>query len=379
VTPLKEQFLLDPDIAYLNHGSYGACPRPVFEVYQEWQLRTEREPTQFFFREADAELDAARATIGRYLNADADDLVFVPNATIGLNTVIRSLHLEAGDEILTTDHEYGALDYTWEFMCSKTGACYRPHPIPMPVTTHADFVESFWSAVTPRTRVIYISHMTSPTALIFPVQEICRRARAAGILTIVDGAHIPGHIPLDLRALDADFYSGNFHKWLCAPRGSAFLYVKREHHRLIEPLVISWGWPERESFVRQNQWQGTRELAAFLSVPAAIAFQEQHHWSTVRAECHALVTSAQTRIARLEGAQMVSPSNGEWFAQMVTLLLPPCDVEQIERTLLHDYKVDIPVRAWREHRFIRVSIQGYNTADDVDRLLSGLEGQLGRG
>jgi isopenicillin-N epimerase len=379
VTPLKEQFLLDPDIAYLNHGSYGACPRPVFEVYQEWQLRTEREPTQFFFREADAELDAARATIGRYLNADADDLVFVPNATIGLNTVIRSLHLEAGDEILTTDHEYGALDYTWEFMCSKTGACYRPHPIPMPVTTHADFVESFWSAVTPRTRVIYISHMTSPTALIFPVQEICRRARAAGILTIVDGAHIPGHIPLDLRALDADFYSGNFHKWLCAPRGSAFLYVKREHHRLIEPLVISWGWPERESFVRQNQWQGTRELAAFLSVPAAIAFQEQHHWSTVRAECHALVTSAQTRIARLEGAQMVSPNNGEWFAQMVTLLLPPCDVEQIERTLLHDYKVDIPVRAWREHRFIRVSIQGYNTADDVDRLLSGLEGQLGRG
>jgi isopenicillin-N epimerase len=379
VTPLKEQFLLDPDIAYLNHGSYGACPRPVFEVYQEWQLRTEREPTQFFFREADAELDAARATIGRYLNADADDLVFVPNATIGLNTVIRSLHLEAGDEILTTDHEYGALDYTWEFMCSKTGACYRPHPIPMPVTTHADFVESFWSAVTPRTRVIYISHMTSPTALIFPVQEICRRARAAGILTIVDGAHVPGHIPLDLRALDTDFYSGNFHKWLCAPRGSAFLYVKREHHRLIEPLVISWGWPERESFVRQNQWQGTRELAAFLSVPAAIAFQEQHHWSTVRAECHALVTSAQTRIARLEGAQMVSPNNGEWFAQMVTLLLPPCDVEQIERTLLHDYKVDIPVRAWREHRFIRVSIQGYNTADDVDRLLSGLEGQLGRG
>jgi isopenicillin-N epimerase len=379
VTTLKDQFLLDSQIAYLNHGSYGACPRPVFEVYQKWQLRTEREPTQFFFREADPHLDAARATIGHYLNAAPDDLVFVPNATIGLNTVIRSLHLEPGDEILTTDHEYGALDYTWEFMCSKTGACYRPHPVPLPVTTHADFVESFWSAVTPRTRVIYISHMTSPTALIFPVEEVCRRARAAGILTIVDGAHIPGHIPLDLTALDADFYSGNFHKWLCAPRGSAFLYVKRGHHRLIEPLVISWGWPERESFVRQNQWQGTRELAAFLSVPAAIEFQEQHNWNAVRAACHDLVRSAQERIARLAGVQQVSPSTPEWFAQMVTLLLPPCDVEQIERTLLHDYKVDIPVRAWRDHRFIRVSIQGYNTANDIDRLLNGLEAQLGTG
>lgn len=379
MTTLKDQFLLDSQIAYLNHGSYGACPRPVFEVYQKWQLRTEREPTQFFFREADPHLDAARATIGHYLNAAPDDLVFVPNATIGLNTVIRSLHLEPGDEILTTDHEYGALDYTWEFMCSKTGACYRPHPVPLPVTTHADFVESFWSAVTPRTRVIYISHMTSPTALIFPVEEVCRRARAAGILTIVDGAHIPGHIPLDLTALDADFYSGNFHKWLCAPRGSAFLYVKRGHHRLIEPLVISWGWPERESFVRQNQWQGTRELAAFLSVPAAIEFQEQHNWNAVRAACHDLVRSAQERIARLAGVQQVSPSTPEWFAQMVTLLLPPCDVEQIERTLLHDYKVDIPVRAWRDHRFIRVSIQGYNTANDIDRLLNGLEAQLGTG
>src|SRR6185369_9930626 len=178
MSALKALFLLDPEVIYLNHGSFGACPIPVFETYQNWQRELERQPVEFLGRRADTLLDSARASIGTYLNADPDDLIFVPNATIGINTVVRSLTLEPGDEILATDHEYGAIDYTWQFICGKTGAKYIRHPIPLPVTTPEAFVESLWSQVNPRTKVISISHITSPTALIFPVAEICRRARA---------------------------------------------------------------------------------------------------------------------------------------------------------------------------------------------------------
>ena len=225
-TEMRDQFLLDPNIIFLNHGSFGACPKPVFERYQWWQRELERQPVEFLGRRHDDLLDAARARIADYLGAEADDLVFVTNATSGLNVIARSLVLQEGDEILTTDHEYGALNLTWDHVCAKVGARYVHHPIPLPVGDPADVVESFWSAVTPRTKAIFLSHITSPTALILPVTEICHRAREAGILTIIDGAHAPGQIPLDLTAMGVDIYAGNFHKWLCAPKGSGFLYVR---------------------------------------------------------------------------------------------------------------------------------------------------------
>ncbi len=373
---LRSQFLLDPDVAFLNHGSFGACPIPVFEQYQHWQRELERQPVAFFQRRADALLDEARAAIGTYLNADAEDLVFVPNATIGINTVARSLDLNPGDEILTSDHEYGAIDYTWTFVCNKTGAKYVQQPIPVPVTTHADFVETLWSAVTPRTKVILLSHITSPTALIFPIVEICRRAREAGILTVIDGAHVPGQLPLDLTALGADFYSGNFHKWLCAPKGAAFLYARREHHPSLDPLVISWGWTEGASFVKQNTWQGTRELAAFLSVPAAIQFQHDHNWDNVRRQCHELARMARTRILDLSGQTPISPDSTEWFAQMVTIPLPPCDTTMLKQRLYDEHCVEVPLVVWNEKPYIRVSFQGYNTMDDLERLVAGLRAIL---
>ncbi|MBL8154997.1 MAG: aminotransferase class V-fold PLP-dependent enzyme, partial [Anaerolineae bacterium] len=201
MSSLKDLFLLDPTVTFLNHGSFGACPIPVFETYQRWQRELERQPVEFFQHRADPLLDDARARLAAYFNTQPDRLIFVPNATVGINQVARALRLQPGDEILTTDHEYGAMDYTWNFICGKTGARYVRHPIPVPVTTPEALADSLWSAVAPVTRVIFLSHMTSPTALIFPVGEICRRARAAGILTIIDGAHIPGHLPLDLAAL----------------------------------------------------------------------------------------------------------------------------------------------------------------------------------
>lgn len=369
---MRTQFLLDPDVVFLNHGSFGACPIPVFDTYQRWQRELERQPVDFLGRRADGLLDQARAHLGAFLKTAPENLIFVPNATVGVNTVARSLSLQPGDEILTTNHEYGAMDYTWEFVCAKTGARYERRTIPVPLHSIDEMVERFWSGVTPRTRAIFISHITSPTALKFPLQEICKRAREAGVLTIIDGAHAPGQIPLDLTALDADFYTGNCHKWLCAPKGSGFLYVRREHQPMIEPLVISWGYVENSTFVSRNQWQGTRDVAAFLSVPAAIEFQQNHNWDAVRQRCHALASEARQRISDLFHLEPIQPDSPDWFAQMVVAPIPSCDTKTMQQRLYAEHRIEAPLYSWNGHTFVRVSFQGYNTSDDLERLIDAL-------
>ena len=370
----KTDFLLDPDVVFLNHGSFGACPRPVFAEYQRWQAELERQPVEFLGRRYSDLLRSAREALAAYVGAAPDELVYVPNATTALNIVARSLRLEPGDEILTTDHEYGAMDRTWRFLCAKWGARYLTQPIPVPVTTAEAFVDAFWEGVTPATRVIFISHLTSPTALVFPLRAICSRARAAGLLTIVDGAHTVGQIPLDLADLGADIYTSNCHKWLCAPKGSAFLYVRRDLQRLIEPLIVSWGWqseaPGPSRFIDEHEYTGTRDIAAYLATPAAIAFTQQPQWETVRAECHALAVEAQTRVGALTG---LAPLSGpDWFAQMVSLPLPACDVGALKARLYDEFRVEVPVLRWDEHTLVRVSCQAYNTRADLDQLVAGL-------
>lgn len=358
-------------MAFLNHGSFGACPKPVFERFQEWQLELERQPVEFLGRRSDGLMDEARAALGEYVNASANDLIFVPNATAGINIVARSLDLKAGDEILSNDHEYGALDFTWGFVCSKTGAKYVQHSIPLPVTSHEDFVESLWEKVTPRTRVIYISHVFSPTALITPVAEICRRARESGIWTVIDGAHAPGHIPVDLQAIGPDFYSGNCHKWMSAPKGTAFLYANPDFQNLLAPLIVSWGFDD-PTWAGRNLWQGTREVSAFLSVPAAINFMHEHDWDSVRRECHALAKETRQRIIDLTGLPAIAPDDAGWFNQMFTARLPKVDEEVLKARLYDEYLVEVPLVKRFDENFIRVSIQGYNTREDVDRLLNAL-------
>ncbi len=210
---LRDEFLLHPEVTFLNHGSFGACPRAVFERYQEWQLELERQPVLFLARRLEELLEEARAALGAYVGADPDDLVFVPNATAGVNVAAWAVGLQAGDEVLSTDLEYGALDLTWEHVCTDLGARYVRTPIGLPVESAEEIMERVWAGVGPRTRVLFLSHHTSGTALTLPVRELCGRARAHGIRSIVDGAHVPGHLPLDLRALDADYYAGNCHKW----------------------------------------------------------------------------------------------------------------------------------------------------------------------
>jgi isopenicillin-N epimerase len=263
MTTLRSLYLLDPNVVFLNHGSFGATPRPVFETYQTWQRRLERQPVQFLAGELSGHLAEARRALGDYLRADAADLVYVPNTTFGVNVVAHSLDLGAGDEVLTSDHEYGACDRVWRYLSARRGFAYCRQPIPLPASAPEEMAEQFWQAVTPRTRVIFLSHITSPTAVRLPIELICARARAAGILTLIDGAHAPGQIDLDLPAIGADFYTGNAHKWLSAPKGAAFLFARREAQSLLEPLVVGWGYeaePEMSygsRFLDLFQWLGT--------------------------------------------------------------------------------------------------------------------------
>ena len=201
---MRDLFLLDPEVVYLNHGMAGACSKPVFETYQRWQLELERQPTAFLARKADALLTEARCSLADYLGCKRDEIVYFTNPTSALNVVARSLDLKPGDEILSSDHEYGAMDRTWRFICSRWGARYRQAPIPLPLTDPKQILDQLWQGVGERTRAIFLSHITSPTAIIFPVEEVCSRAREEGILTIIDGAHVPGQIDLDLKLLGAD-------------------------------------------------------------------------------------------------------------------------------------------------------------------------------
>lgn len=369
--PLRDQFLLDRDVIFLNHGSFGACPLPVFARYQEWQHELERQPVEFLGRRYDTLLNMARSQLAIYLNADVQNLIFVPNATAGLNLVGRSLPLGAGDDILTTDLEYGALDLMWDYVSGKTGVSIVRQPIPLPFEDADAIVDALWQGVTPRTRLIFISHMTSNTALILPVAEICRRARQAGILTMIDGAHVPGHLPLDLEALGADFYAGNCHKWLCAPKGSAFLYVRAEHHALIDPLIISWGCTDA-AFDKRNQWQGTQDVAAYLTVPEAIGFQMMNDWHQVRTQCHQLASDTRRRIGDLTGLDPISADSPLWYGQMVAVPLPDCDAHDLKTRLYDDYRVEVPVTYHHDRHYVRVSFQAYNTQEDADALVQAL-------
>ncbi|MBP1692193.1 MAG: aminotransferase class V-fold PLP-dependent enzyme [Chloroflexi bacterium] len=380
---LQDLFLLDPNIIFLNHGSFGACPRSVFEVYQAWQRELELQPVEFLGRQAPKLLAHARKCLANYLGVLADEIVYFTNPTTAINMVARSIGLKPGDEILATDHEYGAMDRIWRFICRQAGATYIRQPIPLPVTTQEDFVDNLFRDVNERTRAIFISHITSSTALIFPVEEICKRARRQGILSIVDGAHAPGQIPLDLKAVEADIYTGACHKWLMAPKGSAFLYARPEVQSWLMPLVVSWGYesdyPSDSQFIDYHEWQGTRDFAAFLTVPAAIEFQFQHDWANVRHDCHILACDTRQKINAITGLEPVCPDDEQsrdarpWFNQMFTAQLPAkVDLDQFKKRLYDEYRIEAPVISWNGLKLIRISIQGYNSQSDVDALIEAL-------
>ena len=370
---VAEQYLLDPDVVYLNHGSFGAVPRPVFESYQHWQRELEANPVIFLGRRLPDLLAHSRERLGAFINAAPDDLTFVPNVTYALNIVARSLDLQEGDVVLTTDHEYGAIDRAWRFNCEKAGARLVNQPVAVPIADPADVVEQIWSGVDDRTKVISLSHITSPSALILPVAEICRRARNAGMISVVDGAHAPGQLDLDMEEIGADFYGGNCHKWLSSARGAGFLYARPDRQELLEPLVVGHGWdkdtPGDSRFQDYFSSVGTIDPAAYLSVPAAIDFQQQNDWPQVRQACHQLLKETEQRILALSGLPPISPET--MWEQMRVVLLPG-RVEAYQR-LWEEDRIIIPVGQHGGQPGVRISVQAYNSPADLDSLVQALK------
>lgn len=377
ITPeLRAQFLLRPDITYLNFGSFGACPRPIFERYQQYQLELEQEPVQFIVDTGLKYLAASRQALGKYLNVHADDLVYLVNPSHAVNLIAKSLALSPGDEILTTNLEYGACDRAWQYYCEKSGARYVHQPIELPLQSKEHFVSQFLRGISPKTKLIFLSHITSATALRFPVELIIKEAKLRGIMTFIDGAHAPGQIDLNLADLDADIYTGACHKWMMTPKGSSFLYVRRELQERFDPLVVSWGYrsdhPSHSQFLDYHQTQGTRDFSAFLCTPTAIEFMEKYNWPQVAAECRALVYENVPRFCSLLDTSLQAPLDEDFILQLVSFKLRTTEAEKVKATLFNDYQIEVPVMRQGNDVYLRYSINAFNTQADLDRLYEAL-------
>ncbi|HEX5029281.1 MAG TPA: aminotransferase class V-fold PLP-dependent enzyme [Gaiellaceae bacterium] len=350
---MQPGFLLDPSVAYFNHGGYGACTEEVFEEYRRWQLALERDPTDFFVRRFDDAMWHARAALAELVGAVPSDVVFAPNATSALNAVIRSLRIRPEEEILTTKHEYGAILRTLGFIRANV-VLVEP--------------EELIDNISIRTRAVVVSQVTSPTALVLPVSEVCAAARSAGVLSIVDGAHVPGHLDLDLATLGADVFAGNCHKWLCSAKGAGFLWARPEHQEWIEPLVVSWGYHEAASFGERHGWQGTRDPAAYLSVPKAI----EVHATFDLEHARELADEAERRLAPYG----LRPLRGARSPQMRAFSVRAPDPSGLQRRLYDEHRVEVPVYEWEETTLLRVSIGPYSDEADLERLAVALRETL---
>ena len=381
---LKSKFLLDPEITFLNHGSYGSCPKPVFEVYQKYQTDLESHPIKFMQEDVYKLLEISRDSLSHYVNCDKDDLIFVTNPTQAVGTVIHNILINSNDEVLSTNLEYGSCDRMWTYDADQKGYKYIQAEINLPIEDKETFLNQFWSYASDQTKYVFISQITSTTGMILPIPEIVAEAKKRGIKTIIDGAHVPAHIPLDIKELDPDYYTGALHKWLCCPKGSSFLYVKKEKQDGIQPMLKSWGWGEEyekfkssvqlhspSRFINVFQWQGTRDMSTFFTVPEAIQFQEEHDWDSVRSRSINMVIEARNRINEITKLPKICPDN--WLGQMATILFPIDDTVAFKKTLYNDYQIEMPVMRHLEHTAFRISIQGYNSEADIDHLINALE------
>ena len=371
----KSLFSLDPEVTYLNHGSFGACPKVIIDTLVSFQKKLEFEPVNFLDNHLYEYLKESRSALSNYINCDRDDIAFFPNPSTALNTLIRSLDLDKGDQILTTNHEYGALDRTWNFISKKRGCEYVKLDIEIPFTDKQKFIDSFKNAINSKTKVIFLSHITSATALIFPVKEIIDLAKQKNILIIIDGAHVPAHIDLDIKKLDPDFYCGACHKWMCSPKGVAFLYVKKEHQNMIEPLVVSWGYeaenPSESQFLDYMQWQGTNDVSAYLTIPETIKFLNENDWKERAKDCRDLNLWAKNEIC--EKLNSYPTGKDEFLGQMTTIAFDFEDTIGDKKEFYNKYKIQVPFIKWNNKTFFRISSQVYNSKDDFEYLIKSLK------
>jgi len=379
---------LDPGVAFLNHGSFGSCPRAVLESQQRLRERLERQPVQFLMRDLEAMVDAARAALAQFVGTDADDLVFVPNATVGVNTVLHSLRFAPGDELLVTDHEYNACRNAFEHAAGRSGARTVVVPIPFPLHSAQQIVDGVLERVTPRTRLALIDHVTSQTGLVMPIETLVKELQARGVDALVDGAHAPGMVPLDLRRIDAAYYTGNCHKWLCAPKGAGFLRVRRDRQREVRPLVISHGAnserTDRSRYLIEFGWTGTADPTACLCVPEALRLIGSllpGGWPEVMRRNRELALAARKVLC--EALAIDPPAPQELIGTLVSVPIRDAREPQVrdalrldplQERLLAEHAIEVPVIHWPRwpRRLLRVSAQLYNSLPQYERLAAAL-------
>ena len=380
----RSLWYLPEDVVYLNHGSFGPTPRSVFAAREAWSRKLAAQPMDFFLRQMEPALDEALAQLGTLIGADARDLVFVDNATTAMNAVADSLPLSPGDEVLLNDHEYGAVRRIWQRACDRQQARVTCATIPVPLSSVDDILEPIFAAVTPKTKLIVISHVTSPTAIVFPVEQICARARQLGIPVCIDGPHAIAMREVSLKSIQPTFYCASLHKWLSAPLGTGFLYVDRRWQSKLTPPVLSWGKSLAGRPARwQDEWNwlGTRDPAAFLAVPAAMDFLSSVGWQVFRDYGHQLAQQARQRIESLCSTKSLVPDDAAWYGTMITVPLPegpslrssPNSWDPWTQQLWERHHIEIPVVDWHGRRHIRVSCHLYTTQSDIDCLLTALE------
>lgn len=372
----KSNFLLNPDITFLNFGSFGACPKEIFERYQSFQLELERDPVQFIAHKGLVYLQESRKALSQFINCREDDVVMVTNPSYAVNTIAKSFKLAEGDEILTTDLEYGACDKAWDFVCKNSGAKYVRSKVSLPLTNAETFVEELFAGVSPKTKLVFISHITSSTALIFPIKAVVEKAKHLGIAVFIDGAHAPAHVPLDLTDLDPEYYTGACHKWMMAPKGSSFMYIKRSLQHDIKPLVVSWGYealfPSHSFYQDWHAMNGTRDYSAMLCVPASIEFMQKHDWLNQAKECRALVKENAQAFADLLEGEILAPLTEEFIGQMLAVQIKTDNPEKLYRTFVDEYRIEIPVMRHGDKVYLRYSINAFNTQKDIDTLFAAI-------
>jgi isopenicillin-N epimerase len=372
----KDEFLLDNEIYFFNNGSYGACPKVVFDKYQEWQRITEIQPVKFYQKTLIPKLQESRKLIGEFINADSDDLILIRNATFATNIIIHSLDLKPDDEVLLTNHEYGACRNAWEFRQQEKGFKIRNVEFNLPLPSLDEIIDVFEKAVRKNTKVIFFSHISSKTAQLFPAKEICDFARKHGIISIVDAAHSIGQFPLNIKEIDPDFLFSNIHKWLFAPKGTAFLYTRKNLQNRVKPLITGWGWgserelPSGSDYVDTNQFYGTNDYSSFLSIPSAIEFFKEKQVWELKKECNALIQYFLEESTKITGKQSLYQNLPDCLMMAVIEIPVKYEVLELKATLLDRYRIEIPVLEWENRKLIRISIQIYNTKAEVDYFLN---------
>lgn len=368
---ILREWMLNPDVAYMNHGCFGARPRTVSETQQQWRDRIERDPIELLDRRRNELLDEAKQPLAEFLGVQSRDFGFITNATGGVNVVLRSLRFEPDDEILTVNHVYNAVRMSMKFIADSTGAKAIEVPLPLPVSSPDELIAAVETAITDRTKLIIVDHVTSPTAVVFPVKEIVERCERRGIDVLIDGAHAPGMLPLDIESLGAAYYTGNLHKWPSAPMGSAFLWVRKDKQRAIHPLTISHFYGL--GLANEFSWQGTRDISGWLSVPAALAYFDRYGWENVQQHNHAMATWVQAMLCEKWHVEPSTPRDGSMIGSMTTVRLPEGvrryeSVDVLQQKLMKVHKIEVPIFDWDGTWWIRPSCQIYTPAEAYKRL-----------